>query len=184
MWTGTELIVSGLTGAAPDGNLLESTEVTLSYNPATHAWRRLAAAPPKTDNYCRRGAVWTGKEMLVWGCGFVAFDPVTNHWRRLSDPPARQGIVVWTGREMIGWGVTASTLTNANLLRARAIAEAWDELLSELPVQDRDAAYFLERQLKGWSRAKKEAFMRGDWERLPMLARNRQVPIHPSTSSG
>jgi hypothetical protein len=103
VWTGTELIVSGLTGAAPDGNLLESAEVTLSYNPATHAWRRLAA-PPKTDNYCRRGAVWTGKEMLIWGCGFVAFDPVTNHWRRLSDPPARQGIVVWTGSEMIGWG--------------------------------------------------------------------------------
>jgi len=103
VWTGTELIVTGVTGAAPDGNLLESAEVTLAYNPATHAWRRLAS-PPETDNYCRRGAVWTGKEMLVWGCGLVALDPLTNHWRRLSDPPARQGIVVWTGREMIGWG--------------------------------------------------------------------------------
>jgi hypothetical protein len=103
VWTGTELIVSGVTGAATDGSLLNSAEVTLAYNPATRAWRRMAA-PPKTDNYCRRGAVWTGKEMLVWGCGFVAFDPLTNHWRRLSDPPAGQGIVVWTGREMIGWG--------------------------------------------------------------------------------
>ena len=93
VWTGTELIVSGVTGAAPDGSLLNSTEVTLAYNPATHAWRRLAS-PPKTDNYCRRGAVWTGKEMLVWGCGFLAFDPLSNRWRRLSDPPARQGIVV------------------------------------------------------------------------------------------
>jgi hypothetical protein len=97
------MIVSGVTGAAPDGSLLESSEVTLAYNPATHAWRRLAS-PPETENYCRRGAVWTGHEMLVWGCGFVAFDPLTNHWRRLSDPPARQGIVVWTGRELIGWG--------------------------------------------------------------------------------
>ena len=33
VWTGTELIVSGVTGAAPDGNLLNSTEITLAYNP-------------------------------------------------------------------------------------------------------------------------------------------------------
>ena len=103
VWTGTELIVSGVTGAAPDGSLLNSTEITLAYNPATHAWRRLAS-PPETGNYCRRGAVWTGKEMLVWGCGFLAFDPLSNRWRRLSDPPARQGIVGATGREIIGWG--------------------------------------------------------------------------------
>jgi putative endonuclease len=28
-----------------------------------------------------------------------------------------------------------------------------------------------ERQVKGWSRAKKEALMRGDWERVTALAR-------------
>lgn len=32
-----------------------------------------------------------------------------------------------------------------------------------------DAIAF-ERQLKGWSRAKKEAVIRGEWERLPDLA--------------
>ena len=47
---------------------------------------------------------------------------------------------------------------------------------------DREVAFALERQLKGWSRAKKEAFMRGDFEALPGLSRNRQK--HPSTSSG
>ena len=31
-----------------------------------------------------------------------------------------------------------------------------------------------ERQVKGWSRAKKEALIAGDWERLSLLARNRQ----------
>lgn len=30
-----------------------------------------------------------------------------------------------------------------------------------------------ERQLKGWSRAKKEAVIRGDWAALPALARSR-----------
>ncbi|PZO76103.1 MAG: hypothetical protein DI629_16480 [Mesorhizobium amorphae] len=31
-----------------------------------------------------------------------------------------------------------------------------------------------ERQIKGWSRAKKEALVAGEYERLPGLARNRQ----------
>jgi len=30
-----------------------------------------------------------------------------------------------------------------------------------------------ERQIKGWTRAKKEALIRGDWERLRQLARRR-----------
>ena len=34
----------------------------------------------------------------------------------------------------------------------------------------RDQAFCFERQLKGWSRAKKEAVIRGDWETLPGLA--------------
>lgn len=45
----------------------------------------------------------------------------------------------------------------------------------------RAAAFDLERQLKGWSRAKKEAFMRGDYDALPALSRSRN---HPSTGSG
>nr|WP_295111754.1 GIY-YIG nuclease family protein [uncultured Caulobacter sp.] len=44
-----------------------------------------------------------------------------------------------------------------------------------------DAIAF-ERQLKGWSRAKKEAVIRGDWEALPSLALCRTP--RPSTSSG
>ncbi|HWH22417.1 MAG TPA: GIY-YIG nuclease family protein [Allosphingosinicella sp.] len=31
-----------------------------------------------------------------------------------------------------------------------------------------------ERRIKGWSRGKKEALIAGDWERVSMLARNRQ----------
>ena len=39
--------------------------------------------------------------------------------------------------------------------------------------QTRDDAFRLEHQLKGWSRAKKEAMMRGDWDALPDLSRAR-----------
>jgi predicted GIY-YIG superfamily endonuclease len=38
----------------------------------------------------------------------------------------------------------------------------------------RDEAFAAERRVKGWSRAKKEALIAGDWNRLRVLARNRQ----------
>ena len=43
----------------------------------------------------------------------------------------------------------------------------------------RDQAFLAERRVKGWSRKKKEALMRGDWGELRRLARGR----HPSTSA-
>jgi putative endonuclease len=41
-----------------------------------------------------------------------------------------------------------------------------------------------ERQLKGWSRAKKEALITRDFRLLRVLARNRTQYPRPSTSSG
>ena len=43
----------------------------------------------------------------------------------------------------------------------------------------RDEALAMERRVKGWSRAKKEALIRGDWNEVSRLARSRG----PSTSS-
>ena len=55
----------------------------------------------------------------------------------------------------------------------------------------RDDAFWIEQKLKGWSRAKKEALIAGDWELISKLARNRmgtrdggQGSARPSTSSG
>ena len=52
-------------------------------------------------------------------------------------------------------------------------------------------AIFVEKRLKGWSRAKKAALVRGDWNVIQELARssrrvneNRTLVAHPSTSSG
>ncbi|WP_366934865.1 hypothetical protein [Sphingorhabdus sp.] len=39
--------------------------------------------------------------------------------------------------------------------------------------QTRDDAKAAEKQIKGWSRAKKEALIRGDWDRVSELARCR-----------
>ena len=42
----------------------------------------------------------------------------------------------------------------------------------------RDDAFARERQIKGWSRRKKQALIEGDWDRLPVLSR-----AHGPTSS-
>jgi len=39
----------------------------------------------------------------------------------------------------------------------------------------RDEAFAAERKLKGWTRAKKEALIAGDWDLICELARNRQA---------
>ncbi len=102
VWTGSEMIVTGVNPGA-DGTFIDSTEVAEAYNPRTNAWR-LLPAPPKTENGCKSSAVWTGSEVLVWGCRLTAYNPATNQWQRLPDAPTRHGIGVWTGRELIGWG--------------------------------------------------------------------------------
>jgi predicted GIY-YIG superfamily endonuclease len=40
----------------------------------------------------------------------------------------------------------------------------------------RTQAYLFERQIKNWSRAKKEALMAGDWDGLRAAARSRTTP--------
>jgi hypothetical protein len=106
VWTGKEMIVFGRVDKhGPTGEILGSTNVAAAYDPAANTWHRLApplSAPGYAGNW---DAVWTGKEMLVWGDVNQAFDPATNRWRRLPPAPAgRGGIVVWTGRELINWG--------------------------------------------------------------------------------
>ena len=46
----------------------------------------------------------------------------------------------------------------------------------------REEALSAERQIKGWSRKKKQAMMRGDWQEVSRLAQSQSA--HPSTGSG
>ena len=65
---------------------------------------------------------------------------------------------------------------------------------SRLPVRlvfsqahtSREEALAAERQIKGWSRRKKQAMIRGDWSEVSRLARSRNAStaVHPSTGSG
>ena len=52
----------------------------------------------------------------------------------------------------------------------RPVTLVWSETFPT-----RDEAFAAERRIKGWSRAKKEALIAGDWDRLRMLARSRKT---------
>lgn len=108
IWTGSEMIVWGgttsLQSSAPlgDGG---------RYDPKTDTWKPISAtAAPSARS--QHGAVWTGKEMIVWGgqgSGYAAdgarYDPATDTWSPVAtagqpDPRGGPGLV-WSGKEMI-----------------------------------------------------------------------------------
>jgi predicted GIY-YIG superfamily endonuclease len=49
--------------------------------------------------------------------------------------------------------------------RRRPVRLAWAEEFSRI-----DDAFFFEKQVQGWGRRKREALIRGEWQRLPGLA--------------
>lgn len=64
--------------------------------------------------------------------------------------------------------------------KRRPIEIVWSDAF-----QTRDDAKAAERQIKGWTRAKKEALIASDWNRISELARCRSITERcPSTSSG
>jgi putative endonuclease len=73
-----------------------------------------------------------------------------------------------------GWSPTAFTY------KRRPVKLVWARSF-----QDAMSAIAMERRLKRWTRAKKEAFMREDWAGLQDLARSRRGRNpRPSTGSG
>jgi len=103
VWTGKEMIVFARAHPKPPWSI----DVAAAYDPGTRTWRRLHPLPGPTGNYDGSyQAVWTGREMLVFGpFDFQAYTPATNHWRRLRSGGTGAGaLIVWTGRDVLSWG--------------------------------------------------------------------------------
>lgn len=107
--TGEELIVwGGCCGPAGEGSKAEGA----AYDPARHRWRLLPDSPLGGPRRHWHSAVWTGREMIVWGGtqhsrGGAAYDPDRNRWRLIPPAPIDpriQHVALWTGSEMIVWG--------------------------------------------------------------------------------
>ncbi|MHC4601611.1 MAG: IPT/TIG domain-containing protein, partial [Planctomycetota bacterium] len=83
-------------------------------------------------------AVWTGREMIVWGGYDWAttatnsggrYDPVTDSWTATSTSGAPQGVfwhtAVWSGKEMIVWGGNNVAVTVATGGRYDPVGNSW-----------------------------------------------------------
>ena len=89
------------------------------YDPGTDSWTATSTANAPT---ARAGhtAVWTGREMIVWGVGSGntggRYNPGTHTWTATSTtnaPTRRNGhTAVWTGSEMIVWVDSSSNALN------------------------------------------------------------------------
>ncbi len=114
VWTGAEMIIWGGGDGNSGGALYKSGA---RYNPVTDSWTQTAidVNTPAARDY--HAAVWTGKEMIVWGGGSNGaansntggrYDPATDSWMPTPIPGAPPGrsyvTAVWTGTEMIVWG--------------------------------------------------------------------------------
>jgi hypothetical protein len=144
VWTGKEMIVWGGYYYSDDDNYLNTGGC---YNPTTQTW---TATPLKDAPTARYGhtAVWTGKEMIVWG-GYAGgpystslmnsggrYDPVTNEWEDTSTganvpEPRWVHTAVWTGTEMIVWGGGGGNGSSLNTGgRYDPEADTWGETTS------------------------------------------------------
>jgi N-acetylneuraminic acid mutarotase len=109
VWTGTEMIVWG--GVRPGYVAINSGG---RYDPVTDRWVPTSADENLPHPVWGAAAVWTGKELVVWGGSYpdhdvgARYDPVTDSWQPTSmeGAPRRRAshTAVWTGSEMIVWG--------------------------------------------------------------------------------
>jgi uncharacterized repeat protein (TIGR01451 family) len=125
VWSGAEMIIwsqgAGCLSACPSPGK--------RYDPATYSWRPMntngAPIPPPSDRPIV--AVWTGKEMIVWGANDGQYttpgeggryNPLTDSWRPVTTngAPVNRAYFagVWTGSEMIVWGGQSNEGTYQN----------------------------------------------------------------------
>src|SRR5438477_8488378 len=132
VWTGSEMIIWGGSGQGTDLNTgwkynpsvtspptptptpLPYLNTGGRYNPKTDSWTGMSTGNTP-DSRAFHTAVWTGKDMIVWGGtgGFLMntggkYNRNTDVWMATSTTNAPTGrdlhTGVWTGGEMIVWG--------------------------------------------------------------------------------
>jgi hypothetical protein len=128
VWTGSELFVGGA-----------------SYDPASDRWATLPRSPLSAR---QAPAVWTGREVIIWGgadatdgaavhSDGAAYDPASRAWRRIAPSPltARsRHQMIWTGKEVVVWGgITMccpvdSTVHEAGAASYDPVADRWRAL--------------------------------------------------------
>ena len=111
VWTGTQMLVWGGFGRTESCRPCQHADGA-AYDLDSDSWTLMTPSPLSARGAHR--AVWTGKEMVVWG-GFSttelndggAYDPASDSWSQLPGSPVlgRQGhAMVWAGDQLVVWG--------------------------------------------------------------------------------
>ncbi len=158
--TGEELLIwGGCCGGAGEGSRAEGA----AYDAVRRHWRELPDSPLAGGHRHWHTAVWTGREMIVWGGTDhsrrgAAYDPDRQRWRLIPPAPIeprRRHVAVWTGREMIVWGGLA-------LQRGEGAAPGCDRRLRSGAAFDPQA---------------------NEWKRIPPSPLRPGVPCEPEPES-
>jgi N-acetylneuraminic acid mutarotase len=120
VWTGSQAIVWGGAEFSHGGPVYLNSG--RRYDPWSDSWTPTSTSGPASGR-SDHSAMWTGREMIVWGgrslksaSGYLdsggRYDPVTDSWTAMttaSAPVPRGGhTALWTGGEMLVWGGTGS----------------------------------------------------------------------------
>ena len=111
VWTGEKMLVWGGYSRSEDCNPCNHDDGA-AYDLSSDTWTLMSPAPLSGRGAHR--AVWTGREMVVWG-GFntteqndgATYNPESDTWAQLPESPLlpRQGqAMVWTGEQVVIWG--------------------------------------------------------------------------------
>jgi hypothetical protein len=168
VWTGREVIIwGGCDDRVPqcdDGSQADELRNGAAYDPARDRWRRIATSPLAARD--RPQAVWTGRELLVWGGASprgavgvyaAAYDPARDRWRTIPNgplAPRSNHTMVWTGRELFVWGGVASGTGDRFLDDGAAFdpaTGAWTQLpTAPIRGRDRHVAVWTGQELLVW----------------------------------
>jgi N-acetylneuraminic acid mutarotase len=114
VWTGSEMIIWG--GYRNAGSPFPVYGEGARYDPVTNAWRGVAASGQPEPRFAH-SAVWTGRQMIIWGGSTPygplssggRYDPASDTWVSIptvaASPLARgDHSAIWNGSFMIVYG--------------------------------------------------------------------------------
>lgn len=156
VWTGNEMIIWGGFGGiwGNDTNRNDGAR----YHPASDTWKPVSIKNAPAARFDHT-AVWTGKEMLIWG-GFTdshsryqggyadahlrsggRYDPATDSWKAITTrgAPSKRcwHTAVWTGTEMIIWGGGNANEGLNDGARYNPATDTWTPVSRKCPLRPR-----------------------------------------------
>jgi serine/threonine protein kinase len=144
VWTDHEMIIWGGFSGSYSNNVNRNDGAC--FNPGNNAWRPVSTENAPSPRFAH-SAVWSGKEMLIWG-GYTdshniyggghtdaqlntggRYDPATDSWRSISTngAPSKRfnHVALWLGQEMVIWGGANATDALNDGARYNPVSDTW-----------------------------------------------------------